>query len=138
MAEKFAIYFGEPLANATAGYEGSSRSARVNRIAHEWLALIADNVPQLTENEWQAVMASTASAAIADDNTLRLLWASVADSPAECGQFGVDADALATKIRILTLAQRYALRETLERAWLALDAGDDMHAALRQAGAIKG
>lgn len=133
MAEKFTVYFGQPLANATAGYE-DQRSARINRIAHEWLALVADNVPQLTANEWQAMMASTTSAAIADDNTLRLLWASVADAAAECQQFAVDAEALSAKLRKLTLAQRYALRETLERFWVCLDEGQDIQQALQAIG----
>jgi len=137
MAEKFPIYFGEPLATATAGYE-SQRSARINRVAHEWLQMIADNVPQLPASEWQALMAATTSAAIADDATLKLLWASVADAAVECQQFEVDADALAAKLRKMTATQRYALREMLERAWAAVEAGEDPQACLQKAGALKG
>lgn len=137
MAEKFPIYFGEPLANATAGYE-QSRSARLNQIAHEWLQIMAGNIPSLSLAEWQALMDCTSSAAIADDNTLKLLWAAVADSGAQCDRFGVESAALAAKLRTLTPVQRYALREALERAWLACEAGEDAQAALRLAGAVEG
>jgi dihydroxyacetone kinase len=136
MAEKFAIYFGEPLATATAGYE-DQRSARVNLIAHEWLHIISDNVPNLSVPEWQAVMAATTSTALGDDAALKLLWATVADAGPECRPHGVDCDALAAKLRGLTVSQRYALRETLERAWHACDAGDDVSSALRSAGALR-
>jgi hypothetical protein len=128
MAEKFAIYFGEPLATATAGYE-DQRSARVNQVAHEWLQMIADGVPQLSVAEWQALMATTSSTAIADDDTLRLLWAAIDDS-AECDRFGVDGEDLARKIRTLTLTQRYALRETLARAWAAVEGGGQIADAI--------
>lgn len=136
MAEKFAIYFGEPLATGTAGYE-DQRSARVNQIAHEWLEIVADSVPNLSASEWQAVMAATSSARLADEATLNFVWAAVADAGTECSQHGVDSDELATKLRSLTVSERYALRETLQRIWAGLDAGADIQESLRQSGAVR-
>lgn len=133
MAEKFAIYFGEPLASATVGYE-NSRSARVNQVTSEWLSLMRDNMPALSVAQWQALAAITSGTDLGDDNTLRLLWAAVADAPDECAAHGVSPDDLAATLRALPLAGRYALRETLARLWADVDAGGDIQTALGRLG----
>lgn len=135
MAEKFAIYAGEPMASALAGYE-SERSGRINRICADWRDLISAAVPTLTEAQWCAVIDATNGTMIDDDMTMRHLWAEVADAREICEKWGIDQAATVAALRALTWAELVALRETVRRYWLSVEAGAQSHGdALRQAGA---
>lgn len=133
MAEKFAIYAGEPLALALAGYE-SSRSARVNQVAAEWLAMVADLCPALTEDEWMATIDALLSTWIDDEMTLKYAWADIDETEGLGEKWGIDQAALVARIKALPQPALMALREVLRRYRLA-DGGHAPAQALRQAGA---
>lgn len=79
MAEKFAIYVGEPLALLLQEHE-HQRSARVHNVAADYLALVADLCPALTQAKWLATADALNSTALDDERSLRQAWASVAES----------------------------------------------------------
>jgi len=133
MAEKFAIYAGEPLARVLAGHE-HERSARVNQIAADWLAMTNGQAPALTVACWQALLDALNSTALTDQATLRLCWAAVADADGLGDKWGIDQAALAERLRGLSLPQLIALREVLDGAW-NLMGGHELLDALRLAGA---
>lgn len=133
MAEKFTIYAGEPLAGVLQGHE-HQRSARVNQVCADYLALVADLCPALTQGQWLAVADALNSTMVDDDRTLRLAWASVADTEGLGEKWGIDAAALVERLRALTHPELIALREVLGRWWDLLG-GHDAVQALQLAGA---
>lgn len=135
MAERYTVYAGEPLATVLAGYD-DNRSGRVNQICSEWLNMIELAMPELSEQEWLAIIDITNGVAISDDDTLRLLWAEVADSADECAKWESDQQALEGKLRGMPMASLYALRETVEQYWSIRHDCDTDRDALRRIGVI--
>ena len=135
MAEKFAIYAGEPMASALAGYE-TERSSRINQICDDWRALIGAAVPALPDPLWLALIDICNGTMIDDERTMRTIWASVEDAPDVCEKWGVDHAAAVAAVRRLTWPELIAVREVVRRYWLAASAGAESHVdALRTAGA---
>lgn len=136
MAERFTIYAGEPVAGILAGYE-SNRSGRINQVAADYRSIIREETPTFSPAEWQAIADVLNGTFVADEASLRLVWASIADS-GEDGigeKWGIDIDALAQRVRRLSLAQLIALREVVARFWASIDGSTDNVALLRQCGA---
>jgi len=136
MAEKFAIYAGEPMASALAGYE-TERSARINQVCAEWRDLIAAGVPTLTEAQWCAIIDACNGTMIDDEHTWRMVWAEIDDAREICEKWGIDKASTVAALRAMTWPQLLAMRETIRRYWLAIDtAQPTSHAeALQAAGA---
>lgn len=123
------------MASALAGYE-KERSARINQVCADWRDLIAASVPVLTEAQWCAVIDAINGTMIDDDTTMRHLWAEVADAREICEKWSIDQASIVAALRALTWAELVALRETVRRYWLSVEAGAQSHGeALRQAGA---
>lgn len=135
MAERITVYIGEPLANVLAGYD-DNRSGRINRVCADWLQMIEEARPELSEAEWMAVIDITNSTAIFDNDALRFIWADVADSPEECTKWGVDQDDLVGKLRGMSLSGLLAMRETIDRYWACCHDCGTHTEALRRIGAI--
>jgi hypothetical protein len=133
MAERFTIYAGEPIAAALVGYE-DNRSGRLNQIAADYLQLVAALVPVMTVPEWSAVVDALNSTDLGDEQTLKLVWASIADTDGLGDKWHVDHDALVARVRALTLPELIALREVVNRFW-DLAGGIDFDHALKQSGA---
>ena len=133
MAEKFAIYAGVPLSIVLQGHE-HQRSARVNQVAAEYLQLIADLCPALTQAEWLATADALNSTAIDDDATLKYIWAAVADTEGLAEKWEIDPEKLVARLRKLTQPELMALREIIRR-WWDLAGGYDTKQALHLAGA---
>ena len=136
MAEKFAIYAGEPLALVLQGYE-HARSARVNTVAAEWLAMVADLAPTLTEPQWMAVLDALNGTALNDDAALRHAWAEVQESEGLGEKWAIDQAALTAVIKALDRLRLFALREIVARYW-ELAGGHTPAIALKLAGAKVG
>lgn len=117
MGEKFSIYAGEPMALALSLFD-DNRSGRINAICDRYLAIVAKHTPVMTRGEWSAVC-DVINGAFLDARGIDLCWASVADSgPDGIGEkWGVDVDALANRIRAMSLAERVAMCECVERFW---------------------
>lgn len=136
MAEKFSLYFGEPLALVTLGYE-DQRSARVNQVAADWLQLITSATPRLPQADWLAVIDALKGAPLmADPTTLRYAWAEVAESPGLGAKWGIDQPALAGKIKGLDSAGLIALREVVTRYWQEAHQSESHTQALVRCGAV--
>jgi hypothetical protein len=134
--ERIAIYTGDGLAPALVGFE-HGRSARVNQIAASYLMIVADECPELTLGEWSAVVDVLNGADHAAERNLRFVWASIADADKLDGlgaKWGIDAQALAQRVRDMRLAQLIALTEIGQRYW-NLSGGVEHEIALKQAGA---
>lgn len=125
MAERFTIYAGEPVAAILAGFE-DNRSGRINQVADSYRMLIEEAVPVLTEAEWSATLDALNGSWLQDETHLRLMWASIADSAPDglADKWGVDLDALAGKVRGMSIAQLLALREIVWRFWNSVDGSD--------------
>ncbi len=131
MAEKFPIYAGPPLATVLAGYE-DSRSARVNQVADDWLAMVRELTPALTASEWAALCDGLNSYHMGDAQSLSLAWATI-DDQSELGEkWGIDHNGLVRKLRALNEGQRRAMREIFERLWGEISAGADHVEAIKR------
>jgi len=120
MAEKFAIYAGEPMAAALAGHE-DQRSGRINQICADYRAILRDHMPTMTRAEWCAIMDATNGLAIPTedaDATRRFLWAEVSDSPELAQKWGIDAAALAMRLRSMSTVELVAVCEAGRTFWL--------------------
>lgn len=136
MAERFTIYAGVPIAGILAGYE-DNRSGRINQVAADFLLLVPELAPEFTAAEWQAITDVLNGTVLDNEASLKLAWASVADS-AEDGigeKWGVDVEALAQRVRALKLPQLIALREIVARFWVSNDGSVDNVELLRRCGA---
>jgi hypothetical protein len=137
MAEKFAIYAGEPMASVLAGYD-TERSARINQVCAEWRDLIQAAAPDtLTEAQWCAIVDACNGTMIDDEHTWRMMWAELACAPETCEKWGIDQAATVETLRAMTWPQLLAIRETVRGYWVAVAGADPTshRAALEAAGA---
>lgn len=136
MAERFTIYAGEPVAGILAGYE-DNRSGRINQVAADFRIMVRELTPEFSVAEWQAIADVLNGTTAGDESSLKLVWASIADS-ADDGidvKWHVDVEALALRVRALKLPQLIALREVVARYWNSLDGSVDNVELLRLCGA---
>lgn len=133
MADKYTIYAGEPLAKLLTGYQ-DQRSGRVNQVAADYLAMVRDVMPELTREEWCAVMDATNGLYVlpGDDATYRFTWAEIADAQGLGEKWGIDQQALATRLRVMGVAELVAVAEASRTFWQHPEADTDV--ALRLAG----
>jgi hypothetical protein len=96
---------------------GRQRSSRLAAIVERYDA-VADQRPQLSKAEWGIVVQLLGP--LATMRQVGALWAEVLDRDRE-GQHlpGVDAEALARKLRQMTTAEQIAVLEVADRAALA-------------------
>lgn len=136
MAEKFAIYAGEPMASALVGYE-TERSARINQICADWRDFVGASVPTLSEAQWCAIVDACNGTMIDDEHTWRMMWAEIADAREICEKWGIDQAATVHALRAMTWPQLLAIRETVRGYWLAVAGSEPTshRAALEAAGA---
>lgn len=115
---RFTIYAGPPLAAALEGHE--NRSGRINSIAERYNAIVERHAPELAEAEWCAVCDALNGYWINDGMGVRGMWAEIHDSDRLEGlgaKWGVDAIALAERVRDMPFADQVALAEVVERFW---------------------
>lgn len=127
MAEKFAIYAGEPMAAVLAGHE-DARSQRINQVCADYRAILADHMPAMTRGEWCAIMDATNGLAIPTEdaaNTRRYLWAKVADAPELAEKWGIDSAALVQRLRSMTTVELVAACEASRAFWQHPDRNTD-------------
>lgn len=134
MAEKIAVYIGEPLAAVLQGHE-AHRSARINQVAAGYIELVREATPALAEDEWMAVLDALNGTALQDDTTLRHAWADVADATGLGERWGIDQDALVQRVRGMSRSQLIALREVVSAYWDMQPSELAPAQALQQAGA---
>lgn len=139
MSRKIDVYVGEPLALAIEGHD-HTRSGRINAVCSRYQAIIADSVPTMSRNEWLMICDALNGVWLSDERSVKAVWAEIADAEREAGlgrKWGVDADALAARVRDSSTASKTAIVEVVERFWL-LGEGLDHDAALAKAGAVCG
>lgn len=134
MAEKLAIYVGEPIAAAIAGHE-SSRSARINQIAADWLEFIRASTPAFSAGQWLAIIDALNGVYLDDPATLRYCWQDIEEAGGLATKWGIDQPELANAVRRLSPPQLLALREIINRYWAAQADAPSSDAALAAAGA---
>lgn len=135
MGERASIYVGEPLARLLDGHD--NRSGRINNVAERYAAVVAQDRPQLTRAEWCAVCDALNGTWLADEPTIRFIWAEIADADRLNGlgaKWEIDAQDLARRIRDMPAGARVSLVETVEAFWRHADLPTDE--ALAQAGVV--
>lgn len=134
MSATFSVTSREPMEAALVGHE-RERDARLNAICRDWQHLIAGSVPALEARHWLALIEIAWPRPLTEE-AMRLLWASVMRSVETCARWGVDKGELLTSLQSMTTAQLIALRETIDRYWIAIETAADQHEALRAIGAL--
>ncbi|HCZ49108.1 MAG TPA: hypothetical protein DCZ11_08895 [Gammaproteobacteria bacterium] len=117
---RITIYAGPPLQQVLAGNEG--RSARLNTVAERYLDVVRRDCPGLTEAEWCAICDALNGYWMegCENIGVRTAWAEIADADRLNGlgeKWGVDAQALAARMRDMTAGAQVALAEVVERFW---------------------
>jgi len=102
---RFTLYAASPLAGALVGFE-HNRSSRINQIAEDYLALISDYCPELSDSEWEMLTIALACNPHFKGTPLRLLWALFLETSPQ-------HEALAQRIRSFDTASLIAFRESL-------------------------
>jgi len=138
MADRIHVYVGEPLARLLDGAE--NRSGRLNTLAERYLEIVRRDVPELAEAEWCALCDALDGYWMegAPEPGLRFAWASIADADRLDGlgdKWGVDAQALAARVRDLPTGALVALAEVVERFWRLQPSGRTAREDLEAAGA---
>jgi hypothetical protein len=124
---KMSIYAGPPLLAALdesdrTGCHGN-RSSRINSIAERYLHIVDRDCPALSEAQWCAICDALNGYWIdAGDIGLgvRLAWAEVEDADRLNGlgkKWGIDATALARRLRDGTAGEQVAIAEVVQRFW---------------------
>lgn len=133
MAEKFAIYAGEPMAAVLAGH-GDQRSGRINQVCADYIEVCREAMPTMTRAEWCAVMDATNGLFImpGEASGRRFVWAEIADCEGLGEKWGIDQAALTQRVRDMTQAELIALCEASRCFWVHHDRDTDE--ALRLAG----
>jgi len=105
--QRLTLYAAPPLAEALIGFE-HNRSGRINQIAQDYLSLVSDHCPNLSDSEWEVLTRVLASNPFFKGTPLRLLWALLAES-------GNEYESLANRIRSMDTASVISLKENLLR-----------------------
>src|SRR5574340_103430 len=129
MGRNISIYIDDEMERAPSARstEDGQRSAVLREIVQRYDEIVRRDAPELSEPEWKAV-ADALDGTILDSTTLRFAWAEVADADRINGlgvKWGIDAQALAARIRDLTQGQLTALVDRVERFWSAVSRGED-------------
>lgn len=116
--KKQTTYFSEE-ALAVLGDTADGHSGRVNQIIIRYGDAVKEARPEFSRPEWLAIF-DALNGSIIDEFSLRLLWAEVSDADRLGGlgeKWGVDAQALAAKIRNLEYIGCCAVAEMTARFW---------------------
>jgi hypothetical protein len=145
-ADRIHVYLGEPLrrlldARATeeAGYTASSL---VNTVADRYQEMVRRSMPALSEREWMACADALNGVWLSSDAggaslTLATVWAEIADADRLNGlgeKWGIDAQALARRLREAPYAEVVAVVDVVETLWSRPNT--DWSARLRELGAL--
>jgi hypothetical protein len=111
-----------PILLRSAEPTGAAASATLRRIVARYLDLVEDELTgiELTEAEAALVCDALNGLWMGEAAAVRLLWAEVADAIAHDAldaKWGVEGEALVSKLRRLTPGQRLALLDAVERFW---------------------
>ncbi len=131
--ERLSIYAGVPLALVLGGHD-ENRSGRVNEVCDRYLAIVADSQPRWSQAQWSAVCDALNGCWLRDGDSLRFLWAEVADTEGLGQKWGIDQDELVRELREMPMAGKVAVVELVERFWA--NSHLDTPAALTAAGVV--
>lgn len=119
---KISIYAGAPIQRILDGY-GDNRSGRLNTVAERYAYVIERDCPKMTEAEWCAVCDALNGywMDIGDLGVgVRMAWAEIEDADRLNGlgeKWGVDAHAIAMRLRDSTAGQQVAVAEVVQKFW---------------------
>lgn len=97
-----------------------SLSGRLSTVAERYAAILDRHRPDLSEAEWNAVRDALNGVWLRDALSLRSIWAEIADADRLDGlgrKWGIDAQALAVRVRDMDTATLVALVEAVESWW---------------------
>jgi hypothetical protein len=139
VGEKFSIYAGEPVDRLLTLAGRDNRSGRINDCASRYLDVVDEELARLdfTRDEWCAICDANNGSMIGgfgDDISWRMAWANVADTPELGEKWDIDLASLVGRMQGLTLAQKAAVAEVIQRFWERVSLPTDD--ALREAGAL--
>lgn len=120
MARKLGVYMSPPLEELVKDREDmNTLSGRLSTVAERYLKIIEAHKPDLTEAEWNACRDALNGVWINDASTIAFAWASIydADEDGLGEKWGVDAQALAKRVREFDAATLVAFIESLETWW---------------------
>lgn len=143
MSRRLSLYVGPPLrallderggeSEAHGSPAGGGVSGIVNTVADRYRECLRRSVPVLTEAEWMAVADALNGVWLAGDAShLAVVWAEIEDTDRLNGlgaKWGIDALALARRLRELPYAGLLAVVDVVERLWQ--DPGADWAVRLR-------
>jgi len=116
---KMSIYAGPSTQQAVA--DAGNVSGRIERIAERYLSIIRHDCPAFTESEWFAICDALSGVLMeGSPDRLRTLWAAVADADRFAGlgeKWGVNAAALAERLRAMSMGGLCAIAEVVQRFW---------------------
>lgn len=118
---KIPIYAGPPIVRVLEGHQ-DQRSARLNSVAERYLDIVSRDCPALSEAEWCAICDALNGywMGAGDAAGVRLAWAEIEDADRLSGlgeKWGVDAQAIAGRLREYTAGQQVAVAEVVQRFW---------------------
>lgn len=121
MARKLGVYMSEPLERLVKDREAQdSLSGRLSTAADRYLEICDRHKPELSEAEWNACRDALNGCWMADTMSVESVWASIYDADRLDGlgkKWGIDAKALAIRIRDMPLVEKIALIEAVESWW---------------------
>jgi hypothetical protein len=95
-------------------------SGRLGTVAERYLKIVQRHKPTLTEAEWNACRDALNGVWLREAEHLTFVWAEIADSDRLEGlgkKWGIDAQALAERVRAMPYAELVALIESVESWW---------------------
>ena len=141
MGKKTTIYIPDKISEFIAGYGENSLSGALATLIERYRIIVADNTPELSEQEWLAICDANNGCGIwltagGDVDNATYVWANIADAEDFSEKWGVDNAALAGKLRDLPIAGRIAAWDVAARFW-ATDAaeGESYRSMLERCGA---
>jgi len=122
MARRVGLYLSPPIEAVLKGREErETLSGRIGSVCERYAAIIAAHRPQLSDAEWNACRDALNGTYLGDVEMLpTIVWATIDDADRLEGlgaQWGIDAQALAQRIRAMPRAELIALVEAVEQWW---------------------
>ena len=122
MARKLGVYMSKPLEALIQGRDGldESLSGRLSTVAERYALIVEKHKPDMSEAEWNACRDALNGVWLRDALSLSAIWAEIYDADALNGlgaKWGIDAKALAHRVRDMNAAEKVALVEAVENWW---------------------
>lgn len=120
-ARRATLYITPPIDALLDGrQERDTLAGRLSAVAERYRMIIDGHKPDLTEAEWNACRDALNSYWMGDADSITLIWATIADADRIDGlgkKWGIDAQALSSRIRQMPPAELVALVEAVETWW---------------------